>query len=57
MRWVLGTSRRLEVAVGLGRVEEAKRDWEEVRGILLKWRDVAGVDELRDECEKIMSRV
>lgn len=57
VRWVLGTPRRLGLMIDEGRVEDAKRDWEEIQGILRRWRDVAGVEELRDECEKTMSKV
>lgn len=57
VRWVLGTPRRLEVMLEGGRVEDAKGDWEEIRGVLQKWGDVAGVEELRDQCGKIMSKV
>ncbi len=56
VRWVLGTPRRLGVMIDEGRGEDAKRDWDEIRGILRKWQDVAGVQDLRDECEKIISK-
>lgn len=57
VRWVLGTPSRLGGMLDEGKVEDAKMDWEEIRGILQKWRDVAGVEELRDKCEKVMSKV
>ncbi|CAF9907158.1 hypothetical protein IMSHALPRED_005454 [Imshaugia aleurites] len=57
VRWVLGTPRRLGVLLDEGRVEDARRDWEEIEGFLQRWRDVAGVDELRKDCEKTMSKV
>lgn len=57
VRWVLGTPRRLEALLEGGRVEEARRDWEEIHGILQKWQDVAGVQELRDQCETTMGKV
>lgn len=57
VRWVLGTPRRLEMMLDEGRVEDAKGDWEEIQGIIQRWRDVAGVEELRDKCEKTMSKV
>lgn len=57
VRWVLGTPRRLEAMLDEGRVEDAKGDWEEIQGILQKWEDVAGVEELRDQCEKSMGKV
>ena len=56
VRWVLGTPRRLEKTLGEGKKDEAARDWDEVKGILEKWKGVKGVDELKDGCEKIMAR-
>lgn len=56
VRWVLGSSRRLGLLLDGGGKEEARRDWDEVKGILEKWKEVQGVDELRDECERIMGR-
>lgn len=57
VRWVLGTPRRLEMMLSEGREVDAKNDWEEIHGILQRWRDVAGVKELGTKCEKIMSKV
>lgn len=57
VRWVVGTPRRLGVMVDEGRVEDAKRDWKEIQGILQRWRDVDGVEELRKNCEETMSKV
>lgn len=56
VRWVLGTPRRLEDLLEAGKVEDAKRDWEEIQRILMKWKDVAGVEELRNQCENTMSK-
>lgn len=56
VRWVLGTPRRLEELLEAGKVEDAKRDWEEIQKILKKWEDVAGVEELKNQCEKTMSK-
>lgn len=57
VRWVLGTPRRLGALLEEKRVDDAKRDWEEIQGILQRWRDVAGVEELRDKCQQIMSKI
>ncbi|CAF9907312.1 MAG: hypothetical protein ALECFALPRED_003297 [Alectoria fallacina] len=57
VRWVLGTPRRLEELLEAGNVEDAKKDWEEIQRILKKWEDVAGVEELRIQCEKTMSKL
>jgi len=55
VRWVLGTPRRLGALLDGGRREDADRDWSGVREILGKWKEVRGVDDLRDECERIMN--
>ncbi|KAF2641609.1 hypothetical protein P280DRAFT_398259 [Massarina eburnea CBS 473.64] len=52
--WVLNTPRRLQHLIDQEQEEEAERDWEEVSKILEKWERVAGVKELREECEEIM---
>ncbi|RAR04670.1 Vps51/Vps67-like protein [Stemphylium lycopersici] len=54
VRWVLDTPTRLQVMVGQERKEEAEKEWDEVRRILDKWKGVAGVQELREQCEAIM---
>ena len=56
VRWVLGTPRRLGGLLDEGRRGEAEKDWDEVKGLLRKWEGVAGVEEVRDECERIMGR-
>ena len=56
VRWVLGTPRRLGGLLDEGRKGEAERDWDEIKGLLRKWEGVAGVEEVRDECERIMGR-
>lgn len=54
VRWVLGTPRRLRDLIEQDRDEEAEREWAEISKILDKWKDVAGVEEVRAECEAIM---
>ncbi|KAF1839688.1 hypothetical protein BDW02DRAFT_539101 [Decorospora gaudefroyi] len=54
VRWVLDTPRRLREMIDQDRDEEAEKEWEEVSKLLDQWKDVAGVQELRDECEVIM---
>lgn len=56
VRWVLGTPRRLGVLLDKGEKEKAEKDWDEVKGLLDKWKGVNGVEELRDECERIVGR-
>ena len=56
VRWVLGTPRRLGGLLDDGRRGEAETDWEEVKGLLERWKGVGGVEEIRDECERIMGR-
>lgn len=54
VRWVLDTPHRLREMISHDQEEDAEKEWEEVRRILEKWKDVAGVKELREECETIM---
>ncbi|XP_014554978.1 hypothetical protein COCVIDRAFT_103623 [Bipolaris victoriae FI3] len=54
VKWVLDTPRRLQILVDQEREEEAEKEWEEVSAILDKWKGVAGVQELRVQCEAIM---
>lgn len=54
VRWVLDTPRRLQEMIASGKDEEAEKEWGEVSAILSNWGNVAGVKELRRECEAIM---
>jgi hypothetical protein len=54
VRWVLDTPRRLREMIDQDQDDEAEREWEEVGKILEKWKDAAGVRELREQCEAIM---
>ncbi|KAL6707391.1 hypothetical protein ACN47E_004170 [Coniothyrium glycines] len=54
VRWVLGTPQRLRGMIDRGQDEEAEKEWQEVSKLLDRWDGVAGVRELRDECEDIM---
>jgi len=54
VKWVLDTPRRLQELLDQEQDEEAEKDWEEISRILDKWKDVAGVKELRERCEEIM---
>ncbi|KAL2045760.1 hypothetical protein N7G274_002191 [Stereocaulon virgatum] len=56
VRWVLGTPRRLGGLLDEGRRGDAEKEWEEVRGLLERWKGVSGVEELKDECERVMGR-
>lgn len=55
VRWVLGTPRRLRDLLDQEQEQEAAKEWEEVSEILDKWRNVAGVQELRAACESILN--
>jgi len=37
-------------------MEDAEVDWREVKGLLEKWEGVDGVDEVREECERVMGK-
>lgn len=57
VKWVLDTPRRLQDLIEQEQEEEAERDWEVVSNILTRWKNVAGVADLRKECEYIMREV
>lgn len=54
VRWVLDTPRRLREMIDQEQDEEAEKEWEEVSKILDKWKNVAGVKELKEECENVL---
>ncbi|KAL6721246.1 hypothetical protein ACLMJK_000348 [Lecanora helva] len=56
VRWVLGTPKRLRTFFEKGQKEEAQKDWDEVKELLEKWKDVKGVEELTIECERLMDK-
>lgn len=56
VRWVLNAPRRLELLVEEGKREQAEADWEEVRTLLDTWHGVAGVRDVRVQCEKVMTK-
>lgn len=56
VRWVLATPRRLQRLLDDEKREEANNDWVEVRGLLEKWEGVKGVEELKNQCLKIMEK-
>ena len=53
VRWVLDAPRRLKQEVDCGQKEVAERDWEEVKGLLDKWKGVGGVEDVRMACVKV----
>ena len=54
VRWVLQTPIRIRALLGEGQKEQASKEWEEVSRLLDKWKGVAGVDEVRAECTKVL---
>ena len=54
VRWVLDTPRRLRVMLHQELDDDAEKEWEQVSQILDQWKGVAGVQELREECESIL---
>jgi hypothetical protein len=54
VRWVLDTPRRLQDMIDRDQDDDAEKEWQEVSRILDKWKGVAGVQELREQCEAIM---
>lgn len=58
VRWVLAAPTRLRAMLEAGEEEEeeeAAKEWGEVQRLLGKWEGVAGVEELRSTCVKVMS--
>lgn len=56
VRWVLGAPKRLQSMLDDERNEEADNDWAAVQRLLQKWGGVAGVEELKTQCLKVMER-
>jgi hypothetical protein len=55
VKWVLDTPRRLRELLRHEHDDEAEREWEDISRLLDQWKGVAGVEELRRECENIMN--
>ena len=51
VRWVLNAPKRLRETKD---EETARRDWEEVRGLLERWERTEGVERVRRECLQVM---
>ena len=56
VKWVVETPKRLVNLLAQGEKEKAEKDWDEIKKVLDQWKGVQGVDQLRDECEKILDR-
>jgi hypothetical protein len=56
VRWVLAAPQRLEKLLSEEKREDAEKDWNEVRQLLDAWGQVKGVAEVRESCEKVMSK-
>ena len=54
VRWVLDSPRRLRENIGKGERDAATKDWEEIRGLLDKWKGIEGVEQVRQQCEKAL---
>lgn len=57
VQWVLDAPERLEQLLLNDKKDEAQKDWDSVRTLLDKWKDVQGVEEIRISCEKTLSAV
>lgn len=55
VKWVLDTPRRLREMLDQEQEDRAETEWKEISAILDKWKGVAGVQELREECESILN--
>ncbi|CAG8922173.1 unnamed protein product [Penicillium salamii] len=56
VRWVLAAPQRLEGLLADEKREDAEKDWKEIQGLLDAWGNVKGVAEIREACEKVMTR-
>lgn len=56
VRWVLGAPERLKGLKEQGNEEEMTKLWDEVSGMLEKWKGVKGVDEVRRKCEDVVGK-
>lgn len=54
VRWVLDAPARLRSLRDQGQIESARKDWEQVKMRLDRWKSVKGADEVRKECEEVM---
>ncbi len=55
VRWVLGAPRRLNAMLQEGKREEAEVQWEEASQLLDRWKGVDGVDDVRRQCEEVLT--
>ncbi|CAG8373858.1 unnamed protein product [Penicillium salamii] len=56
VRWVLAAPQRLEGLLADEKREDAEKDWKEIQGLFDAWGSVKGVAEIREACEKVMTR-
>lgn len=56
VKWVLAAPDRLKGLLEEGKTDDADKDWEEIQKLLKAWDQVKGVAEIREACEKIMSK-
>lgn len=55
VRWVLGAPQRLNAMLQQGKRSEAEVQWKEVYELLDRWRGVDGVDDVRRQCEQVLT--
>ena len=56
VRWVLEAEGRLRMLARDGRRDDMEREWDSVRLVLDKWKDVKGVAEVRTACERAVAQ-
>lgn len=54
VRWVLDAPERLRKMREEGHIESSRKEWEQIKVLLTKWKAVKGVDEVRKECKEVM---
>ncbi|KAL2431193.1 hypothetical protein ABEF95_001607 [Exophiala dermatitidis] len=55
VKWALDAPERLQALLDQGRHDDAGKEYESVIGLLEYWKGVAGVDDLRARCDKVMA--
>jgi hypothetical protein len=54
VRWVLAAPARLRKLVSEGNRAGAEQDWEIVRRLLDRWKDISGSEDVRTACEQAL---
>ena len=56
VKWVLDAPQRLRMLLQDERREEAEEDWNEAKRLLNQWKGVSDVEDVQNECRKVMEQ-